>query len=110
MRRIAYGLLFTAAAMVISNAALAEVVEIKQMDKEFVQGDEKISKVTVKAGDEIKFINADTTTHQIHDKEGIFEPVVQKPGEETTWKFKEPGEHKVRCAIHPKMKLKVTVE
>jgi len=94
-----------AASCFIATTAQAETFDIIQQKKKFSE-----KKITIKAGDEINFINEDKTTHQIHDREGTFEPVVQKPGESHKVKFEEPGKYKLRCAIHPKMKLKVTVE
>jgi len=69
--------------------------------------------ITVKAGDTISFINKDDVTHNIqvtdsddnNDDKGL-----QKPGETIKETFAKPGEYKIHCAIHPKMKMKVTVQ
>ena len=69
--------------------------------------------VTVRAGGVVRFHNHDDVTHNIMvidaddmpDDQGL-----QKPGEVITAHFPAPGTYQVRCAIHPKMKMTVTVE
>ena len=95
-------------AMTASTVAFADTVEITQKDQTFSQ-----PTVTIKAGDTIHYTNQDTVTHNIKiltadgdtDDKGL-----QKPGEVITEVFAKPGEYKVRCAIHPKMKMTVTVQ
>ena len=84
----------------------AEIV-VDQHNKEFSE-----SAITIKVGDSVKFVNKDDIVHDVHSmSEGYeFDLGVQKPGSETTYTFDKPGVVKVRCAIHPKMKLDVTVE
>jgi plastocyanin len=99
------GVLF---AMMVSPAAFADTTEITQADQTFSQ-----EAVTLKAGDTIHFTNKDSVTHNIKvmgadgdvDDKGL-----QKPGEVITEVFAKPGEYKVRCAIHPKMKMTVKVQ
>lgn len=110
MKRIVYVATLALSLVATAGFASAETIEIEQVNKKFSKDGEKIKRITIKQGDELNFVNKDATTHQIHDKKNVFEPVSQKTGESTTWKFEEPGEYKIRCAIHPKMKLKVTVE
>lgn len=72
-----------------------------------------VDEVTIKAGDTINFANKDDVTHNIQvtnadgdtDDKGL-----QKPGELIKAAFPAAGEYKVHCAIHPKMKMKVTVQ
>lgn len=95
-------------AMMVSTVAFADTTEITQADQTFSQ-----AAVTLKAGDTIHFTNKDSVTHNIKilaadgdtDDKGL-----QKPGEVITQVFAKPGEYKVRCAIHPKMKMTVTVQ
>jgi plastocyanin len=64
-------------------------------------------------GDTITFSNKDDVTHniQILDSEGNMDDKgLQKPGEDIKAKFDAPGEYKVHCAIHPKMKMTITVK
>jgi plastocyanin len=68
---------------------------------------------TIKAGDTITFSNKDDVTHNINitnpdgdnDDKGL-----QKPGQDIKASFPKAGEYKVHCAIHPKMKMTVTVQ
>ena len=64
-------------------------------------------------GDRIIFTNEDDVIHNIH----IFGPGnddstdlgLQKPGATLTYKFDKAGSYRVRCNIHPSMKMAVTV-
>ena len=102
-------LLIGVAAMGLIAAAVpaqaAEVV-ITQKGKKF---DKK--KVDISVGDTIKFVNADKMGHNINSKKGdVFDLGLQKPGQPMSRKFAKAGKFKLRCTIHPKMKLKVTVK
>jgi plastocyanin len=98
-----------AAAMltVAVSAAHATEVVVDQQNKEFSQ-----TSLHIKAGDSIKFVNKDELVHEVHSAtDGYdFDLGAQKPGSETSHTFDKPGTVKVRCAIHPKMKLEVVVE
>ncbi|MDD9917836.1 MAG: plastocyanin/azurin family copper-binding protein [Rhodospirillaceae bacterium] len=87
--------------------ALAAETVINQAGKKFDQ-----KKVTINAGDSIKFVNNDKVAHNVHStsKGAKFDLGAQKPGSSSSYKFAKAGKYKVRCAIHPKMKLKVTVK
>ena len=79
---------------------------IVQKDKAFAQ-----SSVTIKAGDRLVFTNADPITHNVYSvtKGHEFELRSQAPGQSDVVPFPRPGSLDVQCAIHPKMKLQVTV-
>ena len=69
--------------------------------------------VTIKTGDSIVFTNQDDVTHNIqitNDKGDISDRGLQKPGQNITATFDTPGEYRVRCAIHSKMKATVIVQ
>jgi plastocyanin len=69
--------------------------------------------LSVKAGDTVIFANKDDVTHniQVTDSSGSNEDKgLQKPGENIKETFAKPGEYKIHCAIHPKMKMKITVQ
>ena len=98
-----------AGAMLVALTPVAHATEvvIDQQNKEFSQ-----KSVSIKVGDSMKFVNKDDMVHDVHStSDGYdFDLGAQKPGSETSYTFDKPGKVKVRCAIHPKMKLEVTVE
>jgi plastocyanin len=87
--------------------ACAEDHVITQADKTFSE-----SKITVAVGDTVTFMNDDSTTHNVQSNTAGFEMDLgaQAPGASSTVTLKQAGEVTFRCAIHPKMKLKVKVE
>lgn len=91
----------------LATPALAKDFTVTQQDKQFSE-----RKITIKTGDTILFVNEDETTHNVHSmSEGFaFDLGAQAPGETDAYTFEEAGKVKVRCAIHPKMKIDVTVE
>jgi plastocyanin len=71
------------------------------------------SSASLAKGDRIVFTNEDDVIHNIH----IFGPGpddssdlgLQKPGATLSYKFDKPGAYRVRCNIHPSVKMAVTV-
>ena len=70
------------------------------------------STATINRGDSISFTNDDDVIHNIH----IFGPGdfekdlgLQKPGALLTYVFDKSGSVRVRCNIHPSVKMTVTV-
>ena len=61
---------------------------------------------------EIVFKNDDDFTHNLYSKKGAatFDTGVMKPGQTFEVKLAKKGKFTVRCAIHPKMKLRVKVK
>ncbi|MEZ5935132.1 MAG: plastocyanin/azurin family copper-binding protein [Alphaproteobacteria bacterium] len=92
---------------ITATEAAAEDVIITQQDKAFSE-----EEVTIKAGDSVTFMNNDSTTHNVYSrsKGNQFDSGAQGPNESMTQVFSSPGKVKVRCAIHPRMKLTVNVE
>jgi plastocyanin len=84
-------------------------------DVNIVQSNQQFSDdaIKIKTGDTVLFKNSDTVSHNIQvinadgdtDDKGL-----QKPGETINNTFTAAGEYKVRCGIHPAMKLKVSVQ
>lgn len=93
-------------ALVVWAEAVKET-KVTQKDREF-----SAAEITIKPGEKVVFQNDDEVTHNVFStsKANAFTIKVQKPGESSTVDFNEEGVTEVRCAIHPKMKLKVTVK
>jgi plastocyanin len=69
------------------------------------------SEVTIKKGDVIVFVNDDSVHHNVLSTSvgNIFNSGAVAPGGSTPVTFNAAGEVSVICAIHPSMKLKVTI-
>jgi plastocyanin len=68
--------------------------------------------IKLKPGESIEFCNADDVMHNVFSRSPVnaFKIKTQAPGESSIVEFKEVGVTEVRCAIHPTMKLIVTVK
>lgn len=93
------------AATVAASANAGQV--IAQKDKAFAPG-----AVTVAAGETLRVTNDDPVLHHVYvDAPNMqFDSGEQEPGRTVSIVFKKPGEYVAQCAIHPKMKLNVTVK
>ncbi len=94
-------------ALVAASPARADQ-SIDQKDKQFSQ-----EAVTVKSGEAVTFTNSDQVTHDLSVKNpdgSHMMSAMQKPGDAVKVTFDKPGDYKVQCLIHPKMKLMVTVQ
>ena len=93
--------------MAAAGQATAAEVVVTQAGKKF---DKK--EVEISVGDSVKFQNDDTIAHNVHSrsKGDKFDLGVQKPGTSSSYTFSNAGSFKVRCAIHPKMKVTVKVK
>jgi plastocyanin len=91
--------------MVAAPVTAGELL-ITQKDRTFSQ-----TEITIHPGDILAFKNADDITHNVFSvSEGMeFEIRRQAPGQTSTVPFPKEGTAEVRCSIHPKMKLIVTV-
>src|SRR5436305_30733 len=101
-------LLATAAAMVaLATLAYAADVKVNQVNKSFDPGD-----LTIKAGDTVDFVNSDTVTHNVFTRGSPqdFSLGSMKPGDDKAVTFSTAGVYEVRCAIHPIMKMTITVQ
>jgi len=65
-------------------------------------------------GDRIVFNNDDDVIHNIHifgpGEDDSIDLGLQKPGVPLTFKFDKAGSYRVRCSIHPSIKMAVTVK
>ena len=104
--RSAISIAFLAGAVVGANAA-ATITVVQRglvLDK---------SSLAIAKGDRVVFNNEDDVIHNIH----IFGPGdyekdlgLQKPGAPLSYTFDKVGDYKVRCNIHPSIKMAVTVK
>jgi plastocyanin len=88
-------------------AAAPAPVQVRQVDSSFAPGT-----LTVRAGTKVSFVNDDRLAHNVYSRsEGqAFNLGMARPGESAERVFTEPGQVDVRCAVHPRMRLSVTVE
>jgi plastocyanin len=70
------------------------------------------AKLVLRRGETIRFVNDDSVTHNVFSKSEVapFNLKLQPPGAKQDVRFERPGTAVVRCAIHPMMRLEVTVE
>ena len=89
-----------------AGVALAADTTVFQKGKTF-----SIKEVTLKKGDSLTFTNDDTVTHNVLSRSSgnDFNIGAQAPGASTPVKFDTVGTIDVICAIHPQMRMKVTV-
>jgi plastocyanin len=87
--------------------AVAADHQVIQKDRTFSQAE-----ITVKPGDKVVFQNSDDVTHNVFSMTpGMeFDLRRQAPGASSTVSFDKEGVSEVRCSIHPRMKLIVTVK
>jgi|SRR5215470_13959151 len=92
----------------VSGSAVAYATErsISQKGRAFSE-----SAISVKKNDVVSFVNDDTIAHNVLSTGPTqeFNLGTQSPGTSTTVTFNKAGEVTVLCAIHPRMKLVVTV-
>jgi plastocyanin len=107
MKPLAVAALMAFAAGSVTGSFTAwAAVSVSQKGKAF-----SASAIAVKAGDTVTFVNDDNVTHNIMSTSAgnTFNLGPQKPGVSSPVTFKAAGDAMIVCAIHPQMKLKVTV-
>jgi plastocyanin len=99
-------LLTIAAIVAIASAAAAADFRVVQRDKKFT-----VDKLDIRVGDTVRFTNDDEVSHNVYSAtpEMQFEVRIQQPGQSDKVTFTKPGTALVQCAIHPLMKLRVSV-
>ena len=105
-----FGTVVAAAAslLVVAATVHATTTTIEQSGQQFSE-----KSATLATGDSITFANHDDVTHNINvinDDDDATDLGLQKPGENLTFKFDKAGRFKVRCSIHPSMKMTVNVK
>lgn len=95
-------------------SGLAAAAHLPATEYTVVQKDRtfSVSEMTIEPGDSIVFKNADDVTHNVFSiSKGMqFDIHRQAPGTSSTVPFPKEGVAEIRCAIHPTMKLIVTVK
>jgi plastocyanin len=96
-----------AATMFLTSSLAGDSVWVGQQGLRFSSAELTLSK-----GQIVIFMNNDTTSHNILVVgEGLsINGGLQSPGAEFRMPFVKAGTYAVSCAIHPKMKLTVTVQ
>jgi len=91
----------------VAVAAFAAESRVVQTGKAF-----EPTTLTVRAGDSVVFANEDFYDHNVYsESEGnVFNLAIQPPGQTNAVTLGATGLVEVRCRIHPKMKLMITVE
>lgn len=99
-------LLVLAATSGVASTAVVRSHAVSQKAKQF-----GAATITVSKGDSIVFKNEDDVVHNVFSSSADFKfnLKAQAPGTSASVAFDKPGTHSVRCAIHPTMKLAVTV-
>jgi plastocyanin len=72
-----------------------------------------MSSATIAKGDRIVFTNEDDVIHNIHifgENDFDKDLGLQKPGKTLSFVFAKPGTYRVRCNIHPSVKMTVVVK
>ena len=94
-------------AIFLSATVNAETYDVGQQNKKFT-----VKKLSIKAGDSVKFINQDAFFHNVFSLSDIkfFDLGSFPKGEFKTVVFEEPGVVEVECAIHPNMMMEIEVK
>ena len=96
---------FTLGLVGVGTGIAASTHTIDAVDKKF-----SAKKLKISVGDTVSFTNSDPIKHNLTIKKLKYNSGLQQPGEKVDVLFDKQGKFKVRCGIHPKMKLTVTVE
>ncbi len=100
-------LLLAALAVALSGASAQQVLVVSQKNRAFAP-----RAVTIDRGDTVLFVNDDgELLHHVHseDPRFVFDIGEQSAGTRHPVRFVASGSFEVRCGIHPRMLLRVTV-
>jgi plastocyanin len=91
----------------VATAGAATILRVAQHGRSFDR-----DALEIAAGDVVQFSNEDPFLHQIYVASPAFsfDSDEQPPGATIAVTFTKPGIFDVRCHIHPKMLLEVTVK
>ena len=107
MKRLALTIIIATATLSAGDNPAGDTHKIDQKNREFSE-----TEITIKPGEKVVFKNADDVTHNVfsNSKVNPFAIKIQAPGSSSVIAFADEGVTDVRCAIHPKMKLRVIVK
>lgn len=94
--------------ILFSPAVFAAEITVTQSHAMF-----DVPQIVVKKGDTIIFTNKDNVLHniQVIDSSGNIEDKgLQNSTQEIREVFMLPGQYTIRCALHPKMSMKIIVQ
>jgi len=97
-------MIFTALGMAVRAGNLT----VDQSGQQFSE-----KSVSLKPQDTLTFANHDDVTHNVSivdDDDEAVDLGLQKPGQSLSHLFDKAGRFKVRCSIHPSMKMTVNVK
>lgn len=102
-------------AIVLATMLIAGGAGVRASTTSISQSGQKFSEksVDLKPGDFLNFQNQDDVSHNItvlNEDDDATDLGLQKPGETVKYAFDKAGRFKVRCSIHPSMKMTVTVK
>jgi plastocyanin len=82
------------------------LLALSQKDKSFA-----MKNLSIKAGDTVSFRNDDTFSHNIFSLSDAmpFDLGTYGHGQSKSVTFAKPGKFEIECAIHPDMRLMITV-
>ncbi|MDP6872026.1 MAG: cupredoxin domain-containing protein [Alphaproteobacteria bacterium] len=106
MRQFTAILIAGAVLLTAGGAAAGEFV-ISQKKKRFTP-----KQIEAKLGDTVLFVNDDRYAHNLFSDTPGFEFDVRKqmPGDQHRLTLEKRGKFKIRCVIHPRMKMTVNVK
>ena len=98
--------------VLVPSIVQAEEVTVTQTNKTFMMNGVKVEKLTIKAGDTIRFLNGDPWFHNIFSLSDLktFDLGSYPKGQSKSVTFEKPGQADIECAIHPSMLLKLEVK
>jgi plastocyanin len=79
---------------------------VRQVERQF-----SVAELEARVDDTVEFTNDDKVAHNIFSR-SIAQPFdlgAQRPGDSLRIRLAAPGEIKVECAIHPKMRMTIRV-
>ena len=82
-----------------------ETHKISQAGKLFTPAEIEITR-----GETVGFVNDDAITHNVFAKSMNLNTGAMKPGDSREVTFDAPGKVEVKCAIHPMMKMTISVK